>query len=182
MSNDEDKENLTEGSKDEATTPDIKIEDNPPQKELDKLKNDYLYLKADFENYKKRSIKERVDTMKYAAEHAFVGILQVLDNFERALKAVQDENSLSSLREGVILIEKEFRNVLQQYGVDEVPVLNKKFDPNICESIGYVDNDEIAEGFVAQVLRRPFKLHDKIIRPGQVLVSSGKKPSAAENN
>ncbi len=174
MTEDQEKDNSTEEVASE-TNPETSSNASAANAELEKLKSDYLYLKADFENYKKRAVKERADLLKYGGEYAFVGILAILDNFERALQAKADDNSLASFKKGVELISKDFKNVLQQFGITEVNSLGQKFDPFLNEAIGSIASDEISEGHVVQVLRSPYKFHDKIIRTGQVIVSLGKK-------
>lgn len=165
--------NKDENAETEETSANSEVE--ALKNEIAKWKNDFLYLKAEFENFKKRSIKERADLIKYGGEYAFMSILTALDNFERALKMKGDESSFKSFKDGIELIAKEFKNILQQFGVTEVQSEKQKFDPNIHEAVGSVNSDDVPEGHIVSVLRSPYKFYDKNMRTGQVIVSLGPK-------
>jgi molecular chaperone GrpE len=142
--------------------------------ELEKSKNDLLYLRAEFDNYKKRALKERSDYLRYAGEQAFVGILDVLDNFERALQTDVTPENFESFKKGVELIAENLKSTLRRYGVTEVPSEGVPFDPNMHEAISSQETDSIPPGHVAQVFRKTYKMHDRVIRPGQVIVAKPK--------
>ncbi len=144
--------------------------------ELEKTKKEYLYLLAEFENYKKHVIKERSDMRKYGSERLLVELLAVLDIFDTALRTDATTENASSFRKGVEMIAAEFRSALQRFGVEELPAEGQPFDPNLHEAISSEVNGEIPEGHISKVFKKPFKLHDRVIRPGQVVVATKPKP------
>ena len=143
--------------------------------QVDKFKNEYLYMRAEFDNYKRNAIKERSDVLKYGSERVISEILGVVDNFERALEAKVTPDNLNVFVKGVEMTSVELKNVLQKYGVSEVETQNKPFDPMMHEALSSEETSEIPEGHVFRVFKKAYKLHDKVIRPAQVVVA--KKPS-----
>jgi molecular chaperone GrpE len=146
--------------------------------QAEKFKNDYLYLRAEFENYKRHAIKERSEALKYGSERLIVDMLSVLDNFERALESQVTAESWQNFVKGVELTAKEFRGVMQKFGVQEVASLGQPFDPNLHEALSTEASSEVAEGCVLRVFKKPYKLHDKLIRPGQVVVAKAPQDKA----
>ncbi len=145
--------------------------------ELDKAKSDYLYLLAEFDNYRKNAIKERSDLVKYGSEKIVREFLNVLDNFERALEASTNGDNGASLRDGVQLISAELRQLLQRFGVEEIKSEGETFDPSKHEAISSEPRADMEPGHVARVFKKAYKMHDKILRPAQVTVST----TSAEN-
>ncbi len=139
----------------------------------EKLKSEYLYLRADFDNYKKHVIKERADLLKYGSERLLVELLGVLDNFERALETKVSPENLETYSKGVSMTAAELRSTLQRHGIQETPCLGVQFDPMTHEALGSEHSSEYANGHISRVFKKPYKLHDKLIRPGQVVVSKG---------
>lgn len=139
---------------------------------LEKAKNDFLYLKAEFENYKRNSIKERSEIIKYGAERVLVDILNVVDNFDRALETSVAATNLDVFRKGVELTASELKSALKKHGISEVESFGKAFDPALHEAIGTEPTEEVESGKISRVLKKPYKLHDKVIRPGQVIIAT----------
>lgn len=146
------------------------------QQLAEKMKSDFLYLRAEFENYKRHAIKERADLMKYGAERLLIDILGVLDNFERALEMKPTPENLHQYAKGIEMTAAELRSVLQKFGISEVPALGQNFDPAVHEALTSEESDQFEPGKITRVFKKPYKLHDKLIRPGQVAVA--KKPSS----
>lgn len=146
----------------------------------EKIQNDMLYLKADFENYKKRMIKERSDVMKYGSENLIVALLDLLDNFERAMSMEITPENVKSFSEGINMISGEFKNVLNRFGVQEVKALGQTFDPAHHEAMGTEPTDEYKPGTVSKVFTKPYKLHDRLIRPGKVIIAQEAKKETDE--
>lgn len=144
------------------------------QEQAEKYKNDYLYLRAEFENYKKHAVKERSDLMKYGAERLSRDLLGVLDNFERALSTPVTPESLGAFKQGVELTAAELKNLLVRHGVTEVPAQGLPFDPAHHEALSSEPTDQVPAGHVVRVFQKAYKLHEKLIRPAQVVVA--KKP------
>lgn len=136
-----------------------------------------LRTTADFENFKKRAAREREDAVKYANESLIKKVVPVLDNFEMALAAGQNQaGAPQSLQAGVAMIHQQLRNLLLETGLEEVDATGKVFDPNWHEAVSQQDSTEVPEGHVLQQLRKGYKLRDRLIRPATVVVA--RKPSA----
>ncbi|NJM09703.1 MAG: nucleotide exchange factor GrpE [Bdellovibrionaceae bacterium] len=163
----ENQENANPGQEEGTSTTAAKL-----QEELTKAKNDYLYLLAEFDNYRKNAIKERSDLTKYGAERFLRDFLGVFDNFELALDSEVTRDNVESFREGVQMIAGEIRALLHRHGVDEVKAEGLPFDPNKHEALSSEPRADIPPGHVANVFKKAYKLHDKLIRPAQVTVST----------
>ncbi len=136
-----------------------------------------LRATADFENFKKRAARDRDDAIKYANESLMKKLVSVLDNFEMALAASQNQaGAPESLQTGVAMIQQQLRGALVDSGLEEVDATGKVFDPNWHEAVSQQESAEVPEGQVLQQLRKGYKLRDRLIRPATVIVA--KKPSA----
>lgn len=142
--------------------------------EADKFKNEYLYLRAEFENFKRQVIKERSDLRKYGSERLVVDLLNVLDIFDTALNTDVSAESFADFRKGVELTAAELKSTLQRHGVEELPAKGQPFDPNVHEALSSEETDDAPSGTITQVFKKPYKLHDRIVRPGQVVVAKPK--------
>jgi molecular chaperone GrpE len=140
----------------------------------EKYKNDFLYLRAEFDNYKKHAIKERSDMAKYGSERLLIEILGVMDNFDRALELKATPENLDTYVQGVRMTANELRGMVQKFGVTEVNSQGSSFDPMVHEALGAEETDEVKEGYIYRVFKKAYKLHDKIIRPAQVIVAKAK--------
>ncbi len=145
------------------------------QEEAAKWKNEYLYLRAEFENYKKNAIKERSDLLKFGAERVARDVLEVVDNFERALETKLTSDSLQNYKSGVEMIANELKEALARHGIQEIPSHGEPFNPLHHEALSVETTAQIPDGHVARVFKKPYKLHDKIIRMGQVVVATPPK-------
>lgn len=138
--------------------------------------NKYVHQAADFENYKKRAVRERQDAVTYANEALLQKLLPVLDNFEMAMAAAStaaggDGASAKSLHAGVSMIAGQLKNVLAEAGLEEIEAAGKKFDPNLHEAISEVATKDVPEGHVAQQTRRGYKFRNRLLRPAGVVVA-----------
>ena len=138
------------------------------------LNDRFLRLAADFENYKKRSERDRAQTIAFANERFACDILEVADNIERALKS--DD---THLREGVLQIRQLLSGQLQRHGVCPIDSLNKPFNPEEHEAIAHVPSDA-GTGTVIDEVCRGYRMHDKVIRYAKVAVSKGKENNHKE--
>lgn len=146
-----------------------------PEEKIEKLNTKYLYLRAEFDNYKKNTIKEQSQLIKYANESILLAFLDVFDNFEHALSSDLSSENIKEFKKGVTLIAEEFQKFLTQFNVKEIPSLGKEFDPNIHEALGSEETDgKISPGHILRVYKKPYTLHDKVIRYGQVVVAKEK--------
>ncbi len=143
------------------------------EKEIEKLQKEKAYLMADFDNYRKNAIKERSELIKYSGERLATELLNVLDNFERALSAEMKAETANSFREGIGLIMNELRATMERFDIRELPAEGKPFDPHIHEALTTEITDEIPPGNVVRVFRKAYKFHDRVIRHAQVVVAAG---------
>ena len=152
---------------------------NNIESELNELKKQHLYLRADFENYRKQTIKERSDLIKYGAEPVIREFLNILDNLERATQIELKPETIEQYKNGVDLIKNQVKKSLERFGVEEVPSEGQPFDPAVHEALGSVNNPDLPPHSIAEVFKKAYKLHGKVIRPAQVVVNtfSGKKES-----
>lgn len=143
------------------------------QSALTKAKNDFLYLYAEFENYKKNAIKERSDLRKFGAERLIVDLLNVLDIFDTALTISTDSNpdNVASFRRGIEMTAAELKQTLQKHGVEEVAAMGVAFDPSVHEALSSEETADLPPGHISRVFKKPYKLHDRVVRHGQVVVT-----------
>ncbi len=132
-----------------------------------------LLAQAEAENFRKRMRRDLEDQLKYAAVPMVTDLLQVRDNLIRAIEASESSEDAAGLREGVEIVAKQLDDTLGKYGVKEIPAAGELFDPNFHEAISQMPSDEFAEGMVAHVAVTGFQMHDRVVRPSQVVVSSG---------
>ncbi len=128
----------------------------------------YLRLMADFQNYKKRVEKEKTDLYSYANEKLISEMLEVIDNFERAL---QQEGGGDGFKEGMEMIFKQFSGVLEKAGLAEIPALGEEFDPNFHNAVMKEETEEYESGKVSGVMQKGYTLNGKVIRPSMVKVA-----------
>lgn len=128
----------------------------------------YMRLMADFQNYKKRIEKEKKDLYSYANEKLVTELLDVLDNFERAL---DQEGQGDSFKEGMEMIFKQLGDVLKKSGLAEIPALGEEFDPNFHNAVMSEETDDYESGKVSGVMQKGYTLNGKVIRPSMVKVA-----------
>ena len=129
----------------------------------------YQRLMADFQNYKRRTEKEKNDIYAYANEKLILGLLEVIDNFERA---VLSETADEKYAEGMEMIFKQLKGVLEKSGLEEIKALGEGFDPNFHNAVMTEDNDQFESGSVTEVLQKGYTLNGKVIRPSMVKVNN----------
>ncbi|HEY4356361.1 MAG TPA: nucleotide exchange factor GrpE [Acidobacteriaceae bacterium] len=137
--------------------------------ERDALKDRLARLQAEFDNARKREIKERQDARDYATQNAVEPFLGVMDNFQLALKA---EGSVEQLRSGVELILKQMDEALRGLQVQPVEAVGAQFDPRVHEALGSIETVEHPDHQVLEEIRRGYKLRDKLLRPALVRIAS----------
>lgn len=161
------------GSNDAAQKGSEMEEVTKAQDELQQQKDKYLYLLADFDNYKKRAIKERSELMKYGNLELVRSMLKVVDNFELILEAALKASTKSEgLVEGAELAIKQFHDGLAKWGIVPVDCVGTPFDPFLHEAIGCEIMKDKDANIVVKELQKAYKIHDKILRPAKVIISS----------
>ena len=138
-----------------------------------------LRTTADFDNFKKRAAREKIESAQYATFSLLQKVLPVLDNFEMALAAAlnAEGNKLASFQSGVVMIQQQLKSVLLESGLEEIDAAGKPFDPNFHEAVSEQESADVAEGHVLQQLRNGYKFKDRLLRPATVIVA--KKPAAS---
>ena len=161
-------EESTEETKEEVKEPE-QDEGEKLKKELADAKDKYLRLMAEYDNFRKRSAKERLEMTENGKSNALGEILPVFDNFERALDAETEDEKY---KHGVEMIYNQFGDALKKLGVEAMDLKGKEFDPNIATAVSTIDDPELGENVVAQVLQNGYKLGDKVIRHAMVVVAN----------
>ena len=127
---------------------------------------------AEAENFRKRMRRDFEDQLKFASVPVVTDLLQVRDNLVRAIEAAGDSSDVAGLRDGVAMVAKQLDDTLAKHGIREIPASGELFDPNYHEAISQMPGDA-PEGTVAHVAVTGFQMHDRVIRPAQVVVSTG---------
>lgn len=143
-------------------------------KEELRLKNEALLRTvAEYQNYRKRVEKEKQDIMKYANEKIMKDLINVHDNFERAIGAMDKENeALASVVSGVEMIKKSFDDILDRYGVKELEAEGQPFNPDHHHAVMTEEREGVEASVVLEVFQKGYTLHEKVIRPAMVKVSN----------
>ena len=142
------------------------------QADLDRFRDLALRSQADFENYKKRAAREKEDAIKFANSSLLERLVSILDNFELGLAAAKTENKESSIYSGMVLVQKQLNDLLEENGLQSIEAEGQKFDPNLHEAIAHEPSDTPEETVIRQA-RRGYRFKDRLLRPARVVVSSG---------
>lgn len=157
--------------------------DSKVKVELESLKKEYKYLQAEFANYKRTSFREFESSQKYKIFNFTQELLlNVVNDFNRAMDQKWNEDDLGDFQKGIGMIHQKLIHHFNQFGVEEIcPKEGDVSDPNLHEIIGQAASDSIEEGSVVDTCRRGYKLHDRLVQPAQVIVSSGASEKEEEN-
>ncbi|MBQ2824625.1 MAG: nucleotide exchange factor GrpE [Oscillospiraceae bacterium] len=139
------------------------------EKQLAEEKDKYLRVVAEYDNFRKRSVNDRMLAVADAQSKVIIEILGVIDNFERALAAeTTDEN----YKKGVEMIFNQYKSILDKLGVTEIEALGCTFDPNVHNAVNQVEDENFGENTVCQVFQKGYKLGDKVIRCAMVVIAN----------
>ena len=145
------------------------------ENKLSDLNNKYLLLAADFDNYKKRCKKQIEDIKKYSLESIMTDLLEVIDNFERAISSIdvsKDKDIINSTKEGIIKINKQFITILKTYGVKKITTdIGSEFDPYYHEAIQYINTKNQKDNTIYKIVKEGYLLDSKVLRPTTVVVT-----------
>jgi molecular chaperone GrpE len=145
--------------------------------EAAKWKEVALRTAADLDNFRKRAAREREDALRYANQRLLEELLPVIDNFEMGMQAAsKDQGSMIFI--GMDMVRRQLADFLASQGVEEIPSEGKAFDPNIHEAVQLEHSETHADGQILATLRRGYRLHDRVIRAANVVVSKGPAPTA----
>ena len=138
---------------------------------MSEINDKYLRLSAEFDNYRKRTLKEKTDLMKTAGGDVLSDLLPVMDDFERALQSMEKAEDVQAVKDGVTLIYNKFKDFIKSKGVVEIDALNQDFDTDIHEALTKIPApDEKLKGKVVDVIQKGYKIEDKVIRYAKVVV------------
>jgi molecular chaperone GrpE len=143
------------------------------QADLDRFRDLALRSQADFENYKKRSAREKEEAIKYANSSLLEKLIAIVDNFELGLEAARAEGEKSPVFSGMSMVLKQLMDFLTDSGLQPIDATGQKFDPNLHEAIAHEPSRKFPEGIVVRQTRRGYKMKDRLLRPSSVVVSSG---------
>ena len=143
------------------------------EEKLKEAEDKYLRLAAEFDNYRKRTARQFEDMSQAGRIHVITQLLDVLDNFQRALEASASSSNHDSLREGTELVYKNLYDILTKEGLEPIEAVGKPFDPNLHDALMQLESDEHPEGIVVQEMTKGYKLNDRVLRHSKVAVSKG---------
>lgn len=144
--------------------------------EKDRLISEYEDLlkrkQAEFENFRKRALRDIEENKKHANAEMVLDVITIMDNFDRAVEAARASKDFDGLLEGIIMIEKQFRDMLEKkYGVQKIEAVGKEFDPNFHDAIMMEESSEYEEDTVVEDFQKGYIMHDRLIRPSKVKVA-----------
>lgn len=164
-------DNLTPDESDEDESDDTNQDIEKLQQKYDELNDSYLRLNAEFDNFRKRTIKEKADIIKSGGERVLSNIITLVDDFERALAALHLSDDRDAMLEGMDLINSKFISFLKQNGVEEIEAVGLPFDADTFEAVTTIPaQDESQKGVVIDCIQKGYRLNDKIIRFPKVVV------------
>lgn len=141
------------------------------QAELEKSQKEYLFLMAEFDNYRKRTVKEKAELIKNGGEKAMLGLLPVIDDFERAIDAIDKSSDVESLKEGVDLIYNKFMKYLESQQVKPMESTGTDFDADVYEAVTtFPAPDESMKGKVIDTVQKGYTINEKVLRHAKVVV------------
>ncbi|QXD24127.1 nucleotide exchange factor GrpE [Opitutia bacterium ISCC 51] len=174
---------VAEATEEEASTDEVATDEEKEltvdellqqsHKEKEDLYQKVLRAAADFENFRKRSLREKEELRKYAVSGLIEDLLPALDNLELGLAAADNHPEAKAVSDGFRMVAQQITSILQNNGVECVNPEGEDFDPNFHESVGFQPSDEVEDQKVIQVLRKGYSLNGRILRAANVIVSSG---------
>ena len=141
--------------------------------ELAEIRDRWIRLNADFENFRRRTLKEREEAYQFGHQALAKDLLPAVDNLERAIDAARKSGvgDLESVLQGLGLVQRDLESVLAKHGVTEVEALGQPFDPSVHEALAQFPDASVPPNTVVQVFQRGYRLRDRLLRPAQVVVS-----------
>lgn len=162
--------NMADETKDEAdTVAEEQTEETPKTEEID-WKDRYIRLQAEFDNFRKRTLREKMALIESGGSDVWKAILPVLDDMERAIAASEKSEDIAALREGEKLIYNKFVDIMRQKGVVEIETLDKEFDADLHEAVARFAAGEEKSGKVIDVIQRGYKQGEQVLRYAKVVV------------
>lgn len=165
----------TEKADKDAAGKEKKVEELSTEEQLKmqvvQINEKYLRLSAEFDNYRKRTLKEKIDLTKTAGEDLLKDILPVMDNFERGIKSIDDAKDIDAVKEGIMLIYNNFKDFLKQKGVKEIEAMHQEFDTDVHEALTKIPaSEKKLKGKVVDVIEKGYFLNEKVMRFAKVVI------------
>ncbi len=155
-------------------------EEDRLRQQVEQLEDKLLRTAADFENYKKRIARQYEEMARATSEAILTELLEVVDNFERALNHSEDNTDFEAFHKGTELILNQMISLLKKHDITAIDAVGKPFDPNLHEAVLQIESDEFDEGVVAMEMTKGYRQGQRVIRHSKVGVSSGKKKEVDE--
>ncbi len=170
-----DKKDLNEEGVEEALPDTETIEEEVvvPEEEDESLRDQFVRLQADFANFRNRTQRERIELYQRANEDLLLEILPVLDHYEMGLQTAEQQDTDPAVLDGFKLVYDQFQNVLDKFNLKPIDAVGETFDPHKHEALTHMPSDEYPAGVCSNQIRRGYLFGDKLLRPAQVVVSSG---------
>lgn len=165
----EEQENQAENNVEETASNNAEIEKLVAEKE--QLNNQYIRLAADFENFRKRQAQEREALLKYGAQECMKKLIEVVDNFDRAMQSVEKIDNVEQMKETFFVLNKQLIENLTKLGLEQIQSVGEKFDPNLHEAVMQTQTEEYPEETIIAELQKGYKMGDKVLRPSMVNVA-----------
>ena len=149
------------------------------REELADTQDRLLRLQAEFENFRKRALRERQEAAQYGSQNLFKDLVSVVDNLERAIEHARESGGgdLASFLQGVELVQRELLSIFERNHVTEIEALGKPFDPSLHEAMAQVESGAVPPNTVIDVLQKGFQLRDRLVRPSRVIVAKAAEGS-----
>jgi molecular chaperone GrpE len=165
-------EQLSDSLNGDVTSPDKVLADvRAIDEKLAEMQDKYLRLSAEFDNYRKRTLREKIELSKYAGENLLLSFLPIMDDFERALKHMDSTTDCIALKDGIDIMYVKFSDFLKQNGIKEIESLNTNFNVDLHEAVANVPvQEEDKKGKVVDVVLKGYYLQDKVLRFAKVIV------------
>jgi len=159
----------TEEKVEEVQVEEVQID--PLVQQFDEMRNKYLRLSAEFDNYRKRTLKEKEDILKYSSETVLRDLLNVVDDFDIAIKNIETATDIDAVKAGVNIISNKFNTFLKSKGISKIDDIGQEFNTDLHDAITKipVDNDE-QRGKIVDVIKNGYMIHDKVIRHSKVII------------
>jgi len=166
---------IKDKKEDDPLVKEVKDNSKVTKEERELLEEKYLRLQAEFDNYKKRSYREKIEFIKFANEGLILELLEILDNFERGIKSAEAKKDFELLHQGVDMISKQLHSLLEAKGLKRISCVGDKFDPHKHEAIEVVEEEAKETNVIIEEMQPGYILNGRIIRPAKVKVLKSKE-------
>ena len=171
----------TTASNGEETVPDLAAENVKLTAQVAELKDRLLRAQAEWDNSRKRILRDKEESVRYAGEALLERLLPVLDNFEMGMQAARTATDTKSITQGFEMVQSQLHQFLRDSGVEAIEAVGQPFDPHRHEALGHHDSEDHPEGHVLMQMRKGYKLKDRLLRPATVFVARPPEAKASSS-